>query len=209
MSSTSPQHADTMDQCFRVYLEQLRMLDNSGYKITSTFIHSPPSSVKDAPASKRVHSAPPSLEVLDIRTLPDGEGWGPVLPHPQYEPQPTPVMVAGVWRWEGKLACTSSCASKVADLVMKECQFLRIQEYCVLPEIRRKGMRLNSNWTVRFYVHGLPVQQRAKWLQPLLATVASMLRRHCCDIQVQRCELIVSLEKDQEAICIDFTGSLG
>jgi len=196
-----------MDHFFLVYLEQLKVLDKNGYKICNGFIHSPPSSVKNALASKRVHSSPPSFDSLDIRTLPDGEWWSHVLPNLHYEPQPTPAPLTP--DMPKSLAYKSSSVSRVAELVMKELQFLRIQEYRVLPGISRKSMRLDSHSTVRFYVHGLPIQQRAKWLQPLCASVAAMLRRHGCTIEVQRCELIVAFGKDREAICIDFTGSLG
>lgn len=119
------------------------------------------------------------------------------------------VMVPGFWQWATQQICASTSASKVAELVMSECQFLRIQEYRVLPDISKKAMRRNSSWTLRFYVCGVPSQKRARWLQPLFVSVAAMLRRRGCTTRVQGCEFFVSLEHDREAIRIDFAASRG
>jgi len=109
--------------------------------------------------------------------------------------------------WERQLTCNSTSTSKLAEFVMSECQFLRIQEYCVLPETSRKAMRRKSKWMLRFYVHGIPCKKRAKWLQPLSAAVAAVLRRRGCITGVHGCELLATLKDDVEVIHIDFAAA--
>jgi len=241
MSSARPEHSDTINQCFRVCLEQVQNLDNSGYTIRNTFIHSGASSLKGASASQRVHSAPPPSrkvdDLLEIPGFPDGEWWSAMLS--RHEPQqllaplmppdfgdssvspdrescasttcsdndPPTAHNSFMMHSGGQLACSSASASKVAELVMSECQFLRLQEYCLLPEISRKAMRCKSKWMLRFYVHGVPCQKRAKWLQPLSVSVAAVLRRRGCTTKVHSCELFVTLENDGEVIHIDFAAA--
>jgi len=231
-------------ECFRVCLEEVQTLDNSGYTIRNTFIHSGPSSLKGASASQRVHSAPPPSKTVDDSfensgSL-DGEWWSPMLSHHEPQQPLAPLMppdfgdssgspgiescasttcsdndepaahnsfMMDASLCGGQLACSSASASKVAELVMSECQFLRIQEYGLRPEISRKAMRRNAKWMLRFYVHGVPCQKRAKWLQPLSVSVAAVLRRHGCTTKVHSCELFVTLENDGEVIHVDFAAA--
>jgi len=84
--------------------------------------------------------------------------------------------------WERQLTCNSTSTSKLAEFVMSECQFLRIQEYCVLPETSRKAMRRKSKWMLRFYsmeFHARSVQNGCSHFLQLLqqyyvAVVASL-----------------------------------
>jgi len=240
MSGTSPMHSDLMDKQFRLCLEQVQALDNCGFTIRNTFIHSGPSYLNDAWAPQRAHSVPPpsrkGLDLLEISGSPDGDWWSPMLSHQESQRMHAPlttdsrgssgspkaescastacsehddlsahnIFEMDASPWEGQIACNSTSASKMAELVMSECQFLRIQEYCLRPETSRKAMRRKSKWMLRFYVHGIPCKRRAKWLQPLSAAVAAVLRRRGCITGVHSCELLATLENDVEVIHIDF-----
>jgi len=106
---------------------------------------------------------------------------------------------------ERAAACARS-AEELAVLVKRDCSFLRIRAHAVQSETTAKLGRRSAAATLRFFIHGLPWAKRAKWLQPLLWSVASVLSRAGTEATVKGGELIAS-PAGNVAVRIDFTAA--
>lgn len=105
-----------------------------------------------------------------------------------------------------RVAACSRSAEELAALVKRDCGFLRIRAHAVQAETTSKLGRRSAAATLRFFIHGLPWAKRAKWLQPLLWSVASVLTRAGTEATVKGGELIAS-PKANVAVRIDFTAA--
>jgi len=80
----------------------------------------------------------------------------------------------------------------LAELVHRECGFLRIRGHGLRAETSTKAKKRGIAATICFYVRGLPWVKRTKWLMPLFWSVAPVLQRCGCTTMVQGGELYVS-----------------
>lgn len=97
----------------------------------------------------------------------------------------------------------------LADWVEKDCSFLRISGrdyYDEENQLRRKRGVVKS---IVFYIRGLPWAKRARWLMPLLWSVASVLKARGCTTRVQAGELYVQLSgmRNEEYVRVDFAAA--
>lgn len=97
----------------------------------------------------------------------------------------------------------------LADWVEKDCRFLRISGrdfYDEENQLRRKRGVVKS---IVFYIKGLPWAKRARWLMPLLWSVASVLKARGCTTRVQAGELYVQLSgmREEEYVRVDFAAA--
>jgi len=72
-------------------------------------------------------------------------------------------------------ACTS--LGHVLEIVEHACGFLRIHGSGMYTESSSKLKHRGVEASVLFYIKGLPSAKRAKWVLPLLWSVASILQR--------------------------------
>jgi hypothetical protein len=94
-------------------------------------------------------------------------------------------------------------AFQIAELVLRECAFLRLQGYHMCaeghPVMRKQGV----TECVVFHVNGLPMSKRTKWTVPLCTTIAAVLQRVGCKAKVLHGMLIVALNEGDVAVRID------
>jgi hypothetical protein len=97
----------------------------------------------------------------------------------------------------------------LAKWIERDCSFLRIagrDYYDEQNQLRRKRGVVKS---IVFYIRGLPWAKRARWLMPLLWSVASVLKARGCTSRVQAGELYVQLPGmcTEDFIRIDFAAA--
>jgi hypothetical protein len=99
---------------------------------------------------------------------------------------------------------------ELAALVERECGFLRITGkdfFEELDKIRKRRCGNSSgglSMCVVFHCRGLPWAKRAKWLVPLLWSVAAVLKLRNCIAKVQAGELYVKLPSACSFVRLDF-----
>lgn len=79
------------------------------------------------------------------------------------------------------------------ETIKSECGFLRIQSHALDTSPSWKVGRRGVTANLRFFVSGLPWAKRSKWLQPLLWSVAVMLKKSDVDVVVKGGKLKVFL----------------
>lgn len=84
-------------------------------------------------------------------------------------------------------------ARELADVVARDCAFLRLTDQVIYDETSHVRRRRGVTKCVLFHCRGLPWAKRAKWLLPLLWSVAAVLRRKGCTTKVQAGELYAQL----------------
>lgn len=83
--------------------------------------------------------------------------------------------------------------AELAAIVERECSFLRLAGHAIYDESSNLRRRRGVSKCVVFYCRGLPWAKRAKWLLPLLWSVAAVLKNAGCTTKVQAGELYVQL----------------
>jgi hypothetical protein len=98
-------------------------------------------------------------------------------------------------------------AAELAALVARECGFLRLVAQEVYDESNRVRQQRGVVKCVVFQCHGLPWAKRSKWLQPLLWSVAAVLKLRGCTSRVQAGELYAQCCPGGDLIRLDFTAA--
>jgi hypothetical protein len=83
--------------------------------------------------------------------------------------------------------------AELTALVERDCAFLRLAGHQVYDETSHLRRRRGVSKCVVFYCRGLPWAKRAKWLLPLLWSVAAVLKARGCTCKVQAGELYAQL----------------
>jgi len=90
---------------------------------------------------------------------------------------------------------------RLAELVERECAFLRIRGHTLQP-LGRGQMKHGATLCLRFFVHGLPFTRRSRWQQPLTYSMLAVLKRCGCEAFVRGGELYAS--EDKVVVRVDF-----
>lgn len=138
-----------------------------------------------------------------------GAACGPVhaaSPHERHVVRLSEV-VCGGWRptWQRRLPVEQSAAvasnepspqvvaaRALVQAVEGSCGWLRLNGHCLRihdEDAQTHARRLDAWGTLRFHVRGLPTMRRAKWVQPLLRSVAVQLRGLGHDVYIRHGEL--------------------
>merc|ERR1711920_248924 len=98
----------------------------------------------------------------------------------------------------------------LSSLVRHECAFLKIASSVLVPLDSAQSAKLpvrNVTQSLRICIHGLPVQKRMKWQNPLAWSVALTLQRSGCAAFVKRGQLYAPLDAlsatDTEVVRVD------
>lgn len=83
--------------------------------------------------------------------------------------------------------------AELAALVAEECSFLRLASREFYEETSRVRLQRGVVKCAVFYCRGLPWAKRSKWLQPLLWSVAAVLKLRGCSCKMQSGELYAEL----------------
>lgn len=83
--------------------------------------------------------------------------------------------------------------AELASLVAEECGFLRMASQEFYEETSRVRLQRGVVKCVVFHCRGLPWAKRSKWLQPLLWSVAAVLKMQGCSCKMQSGELYAQL----------------
>jgi hypothetical protein len=83
--------------------------------------------------------------------------------------------------------------AEFAELVAQECKFLRLTGQEFYEETSRVRLQRGVVKCIVFHCRGLPWAKRSKWLQPLLWSVAAVLKMHGCSCKMQSGELYAQL----------------
>jgi hypothetical protein len=78
---------------------------------------------------------------------------------------------------------------EIASVIERELAFLRLAGHAIYDETNHIRRRRGVTQCVVFYCRGLPWAKRAKWLLPLLWSVAAVLKAQGCTCKVQAGEL--------------------
>lgn len=79
--------------------------------------------------------------------------------------------------------------------VEQECGFLKIQSYVLDTDSQSlSGQSEGVSSCLRFFVTGLPWDKSAKWLRPLLISVAVMVKKRGFHVAAEGDRLLVSLD---------------
>jgi hypothetical protein len=89
--------------------------------------------------------------------------------------------------------------AEVATVVAQECSFLRLASQEFYDETSRVRLQRGVVKCIVFHCRGLPWAKRSKWLQPLLWSVAAVLKMQGCSCKMQSGELYVQLPGAAEA----------
>jgi hypothetical protein len=102
-------------------------------------------------------------------------------------------------------------AAQLAALVVRECGFLRMAGQDFYEESTRVRRMRGVVKCAVFHCRGLPWAKRSKWLQPLLWSVAAVLRLNGCTARMQSGELYAQLpgagSPDCNLIRLDFAAA--
>jgi hypothetical protein len=133
-----------------------------------------------------------------------------------------PEVACSGWRptWQRRLPVEQSAAvathetspqvvaaRALAQAVEGSCGWLRLNGHSLRFHDEDDNTRRSDAWgTLRFHVRGLPTMRRAKWIQPLLRSVAVQLRGCGYDVCIRHGELFAPTE-DGAFLRIDLTAS--
>jgi hypothetical protein len=123
-----------------------------------------------------------SLTCRSIATLHSGLSWA----------EASATEIADVTS-EEKVEEDSDSATELAALVAQECGFLRMVNQEFYEETSRVRKQRGVVKCVVFHCRGLPWAKRSKWLQPLLWSVAAVLKLRGCSTRMQSGELYAQL----------------
>lgn len=99
-------------------------------------------------------------------------------------------------------------ADELVALVERECAFLRlVGEKASYEETTRLRLQRGVERCVIFYCKGLPWAKRAKWLLPLLWSVAAVLKSKGVFTKVQGGELYAQMPGADSLIRLDFAAA--
>lgn len=79
------------------------------------------------------------------------------------------------------------------SFVQRECAFLQLRGYSLLPETGQRLKRRGPRTLLRFYVRGLPWVKRRSWQRTLLLAVSAVLQRCGCSAVLRDDELFAPL----------------
>jgi hypothetical protein len=98
-------------------------------------------------------------------------------------------------------------AEELGSLVVRECSFLRVTGFGLHEESNRIRRQRGAAKCVMLYVKSLPWAKRAKWLHPLLRSVAALLQAKGCATKMQGGELYAKLESSRNLARLDFAAA--
>jgi hypothetical protein len=98
-------------------------------------------------------------------------------------------------------------AFQIAELVLRECAFLRTRGYQVRPENRPTLRNQGVTDCIVVYVVGLPASKRTKWMVPLFNGVAAVLNKVGCRAKVLHGVLLVALDEEDAMVRLDMVAT--
>jgi hypothetical protein len=98
-------------------------------------------------------------------------------------------------------------AEELGTLVVRECSFLRVTGFGLHEESNRVRRQRGAAKCVMLYVKSLPWAKRAKWLHPLLRSVAALLQAKGCATKMQGGELYAKLGSSRNLARLDFAAA--
>jgi hypothetical protein len=125
---------------------------------------------------------------LSSDTLCSGMSWAEAS-----APEAEPALLSG----DG----AEDAAAGLAALVVRECGFLRMASQDFYEETNRVRRLRGVAKCVVFHCRGLPWAKRSKWLQPLLWSVAAVLRLKGVTARMQSGELYAQLPGADSSSC--------
>jgi hypothetical protein len=102
----------------------------------------------------------------------------------------------------------SNSIRQLADMVARECAFLKINDWSCYTEKRPNAQKDGVRDCLMFYVHGLPKRKRVKWSTPLFFAVKAILERHChVEATISKSTLFVRPNACHPFVRLDFASA--
>lgn len=100
-----------------------------------------------------------------------------------------------------------SPAYQIAELVLRECAFIRTTGYRVRSEHRPDQLKNGVTECIVLCVNGLPQSKRTKWMVPLFTGIAGVLQRAGCKAKVLHGLLLVALNEEDPMVRLDMVSA--